>query len=46
MHGTMGIICVIMHNIIRVSNGLFLRIQKIKIKLAVIFTLNACHLFL
>jgi hypothetical protein len=41
-----GIINVIKHNIIRISNGLILRIQKIKTRLAVIVSLNACHLFL
>jgi len=40
-----GIINVIRCNIIRVSSGLILRIQKIKTKLEVIVTLNACHLF-
>lgn len=43
---TDSIINVIRHNIIRVSNGVILRIQKIKIKFAVTVTLNACYLFL
>jgi hypothetical protein len=40
-----SIINVMKHNI-RVSNGLILRIQRIKIKLAVIVTLNAYPLIL